>query len=55
MSVTLNPRARRAERAGSRAKLKLWARYSDSDGGLLENVIAYSPNEKPERSLCLSS
>ena len=24
-------------------KLKLWARYSDSDGGLLENVIAYPP------------
>jgi nucleoside diphosphate kinase len=35
------------------AKLKLWARYSDSDGGLLENVISYSPNEKPERSLVL--
>jgi nucleoside diphosphate kinase len=34
-------------------KLKLWARYSDSDGGLLENVIAYSPNETPERSLVL--
>jgi len=35
------------------AKLKLWARFSDSDGGLLENVIAYSPNETPERSLVL--
>jgi nucleoside diphosphate kinase len=34
-------------------KLKLWARFSDSDGGILENVIAYSPNEKPERSLVL--
>jgi len=34
-------------------KLKLWARYSDSDGGMLENVIAYSPNETPERSLVL--
>src|SRR5277367_2748409 len=35
------------------AKLKLWARYSDSDGGLLENIIAYSPNEAPERTLVL--
>src|SRR5471030_894883 len=24
-------------------KLKLWARYSDSDGGILENVISYQP------------
>ena len=35
------------------AKLKLWARFSDSDGGILENVIAYSPNETPERTLVL--
>src|SRR5438105_5865884 len=28
-----------AEEAAS--KLKLWARYSDTDGGLLENVIGY--------------
>jgi nucleoside diphosphate kinase len=34
-------------------KLKLWARFSDSDGGLLENIIAYSPNEMPERTLVL--
>src|SRR5580698_341656 len=34
-------------------KLKLWARFSDSDGGLLENVIAYSSNEMPERTLVL--
>jgi nucleoside diphosphate kinase len=34
-------------------KLKLWARFSDSDGGILENVIAYSPDDKPERSLVL--
>ena len=34
-------------------KLKLWARHSDSDGGILENVIAYSPGDKPERSLVL--
>ncbi len=35
------------------AKLKLWARYSDSDGGVLENVINYQPGEKTERTLVL--
>jgi hypothetical protein len=35
------------------AKLKLWAKYSDSDGGILENVISYAPGEKPERTLVL--
>jgi nucleoside diphosphate kinase len=35
------------------SKLKLWARYSDKDGGLLENVIAYQPGEKPQRTLVL--
>ena len=34
-------------------KLKLWARYSDKDGGVLENVIAYRPEEKGERTLVL--
>jgi nucleoside diphosphate kinase len=34
-------------------KLKLWARYSDTDGGVVENVIAYQPGEKPERTLVL--
>ena len=34
-------------------KLKLWAHYSDTDGGVLENVIAYQPGEKPERTLVL--
>lgn len=34
-------------------KLKLWARYSDTDGGLLENTIAYQPGETPERTLVL--
>ena len=29
------------------SKLKLWAQYSDTDGGVLENVIAYQPGEKP--------
>ena len=35
------------------AKLKLWARYSDADGGVLENVIAYQPGEKHQRTLVL--
>ena len=35
------------------AKLKLWARYSDSDGGILENVIAYPPGQIAERTLVL--
>ncbi|HNQ90047.1 MAG TPA: nucleoside-diphosphate kinase [Verrucomicrobiota bacterium] len=35
------------------AQLKLLARYSDTDGGVLEDVIAYGPNEKPERTLVL--
>ena len=35
------------------SKLRLWAQYSDSDGGVLENVISYQPNEKPQRTLVL--
>jgi len=34
-------------------KLKLWARHSDQDGGVLENIIAYSHNETGERTLVL--
>jgi nucleoside diphosphate kinase len=34
-------------------KLKLWARYSDKDGGLLENVISYRPGETAQRTLVL--
>jgi nucleoside diphosphate kinase len=37
----------------SEAKLRLWARYSDQDGGVLENVIPYSAGEKGERTLVL--
>jgi nucleoside diphosphate kinase len=40
-----------AEEAGK--KLRLWARYSDTDGGVLENIIGYSPNETGERTLVL--
>src|SRR5207245_758468 len=34
-------------------KVKLWAQYSDADGGVLENVIPYQPGEKPQRTLVL--
>ncbi|MBI2925020.1 MAG: nucleoside-diphosphate kinase [Verrucomicrobia bacterium] len=34
-------------------KLKLWARYSDADGGLLQDIITYPPGERPERTLVL--
>jgi len=34
-------------------KLRLWTSYSDTDGGVLENVIAYPPGEKPQRTLVL--
>jgi nucleoside diphosphate kinase len=34
-------------------KLKLWARFSDQDGGVLENVTTYPENEVPERTLVL--
>jgi len=34
-------------------KLKLWARHSDTEGGVLENVINYQPGEKPQRTLVL--
>ena len=37
----------------AKSKLKIWAHYSDADGGLVENVIAYQPNEKPQRTLVL--
>ncbi len=37
----------------ARRKLTLWAEYSDKDGGVLEDVIAYQPNEKPQRTLVL--
>ena len=39
--------------AEAELKLKIWARYSDADGGILENVIAYQPHEHPERTLVL--
>ncbi len=35
------------------AKLKLWTKYSDSDGGVVDNVINYPAGEKPQRTLVL--
>lgn len=34
-------------------KMKLWARYSDQDGGVLENTIPYEKSLKPQRTLVL--
>ena len=34
-------------------KLKLWAKYSDSDGGILDQTISYNPGEVPQRTLVL--
>jgi nucleoside diphosphate kinase len=34
-------------------KLKLWAKYSDADGGIVENTINYQPQENPQRTLVL--
>ena len=39
--------------AEAEAKLKLWARFSDSDGGVLEDVIVYPPGQIGERTLVL--
>jgi nucleoside diphosphate kinase len=34
-------------------KLKLWSQYSDSDGGILENVIPHPAEHQPQRTLVL--
>jgi nucleoside diphosphate kinase len=34
-------------------KLKLWAKYSDTDGGVLDNTIDYKGGEAPQRTLVL--
>ena len=39
--------------AEAEKKLKIWARYSDTDGGILENVNAYAATDAPERTLVL--
>jgi nucleoside diphosphate kinase len=40
-------------REEAREKLKHWAEYSDTDGGMVENVIGYQPGETPQRTLVL--
>ncbi len=47
-AVLAAPNVEEAER-----KLKLWGKYSDKDGGILENVVSYAPGETPERTLVL--
>ncbi|MGA3163397.1 MAG: nucleoside-diphosphate kinase [Verrucomicrobiota bacterium] len=47
-AVLAAPNAEEAEK-----ELKLWARYSDSDGGVLENVITYPTGKTGERTLVL--
>ncbi|MBI5384424.1 MAG: nucleoside-diphosphate kinase [Verrucomicrobia bacterium] len=37
----------------ARMKLKIWAQFSDADGGVLDNTIAYRPGEVPQRTLVL--
>jgi nucleoside diphosphate kinase len=39
--------------ASARADLKLWAEYSDSDGGLLEKAIDYPPTATVQKTLVL--
>jgi nucleoside diphosphate kinase len=39
--------------AETEAKLKIWAKYSDSDAGYLDNVIKYPPGTKVQRTLVL--
>jgi nucleoside diphosphate kinase len=34
-------------------RLKLWAKYSDSDGGVLEDVNEFAPDQTPQRTLVL--
>lgn len=47
-AVLTAPSAEESER-----KLRIWARYSDADGGVLENVNVYAPGDVPERTLVL--
>jgi len=40
-------------REEAESKLKLWAEYSDKDGGVLENVVQYQSGEHPQQTLVL--
>lgn len=37
----------------AKAKLQLWARFADRDGGLLDGVVSYTPAQIPQRTLVL--
>ena len=37
----------------TKTKLKLWAAYSDKDGGMMDNTIAYGAGDAPQRTLVL--
>ena len=37
----------------AKTKLKLWADYSDKDGGIMQDTITYAPGESPQRTLVL--
>jgi nucleoside diphosphate kinase len=37
----------------AKTKLKLWAAYSDKDGGIMDNTIAYGSGDVPQRTLVL--
>lgn len=42
-----------ADAQSAEAHLKLWARYSDSDGGVLDRVISYPDGAKVQKTLVL--
>jgi len=47
-AVLAAPNAEEAE-----VKLKLWAKFSESDGGLVPQTLSYQPGETPQRTLVL--
>jgi nucleoside diphosphate kinase len=40
-------------REEAEVKAKLWAHFSDADGGVVENTMVYAPGERPQRTLVL--
>ena len=47
-AVLVSPSAEQVE-----ARLKIWAKYSDTDGGFLENVVRYPKTAKVQQTLVL--
>jgi nucleoside diphosphate kinase len=37
----------------TKTKLKIWTKYSETDGGIVQDTIPYRPGDKPERTLVL--